>query len=81
MQASLPQDMVPIGATTFLSGISTSYAVFLSIRQTLLNARLSINHFQVVSADVVTRVVFVGAGSVRSVMGANDLPAVFEAYT
>ena len=81
MQASLPQDLVPIGATTLLSGISTSCAIFLSMGQTLFNARLSNNLSHVVPADVVTRVVSVGATSVRSVVGANDLPAVLQAYS
>ena len=81
MQASLPQDLVPIGATTLLAGISTSCAIFLSIGQTLFNARLSTDLSHVVPADVVTRVVSVGATSVRSVVGANDLPAVLQAYS
>ena len=81
MQASLPQDLVPIGATTLLFGISTSCAVFLSIGQTLFNDRLSINLSQVVPADVVTKIMSVGATSVRSVVSASDLSAVLQAYS
>ena len=81
MQASLPQDLVPIGATTLLFGISTSCAVFLSIGQAVFNDRLSTYLSQVVTAEVVTRVVSVGATRVRSVVGASDLSAVLQAYS
>ena len=81
MQASLPQDLVPIGATTLLFGISTSCAVFLSIGQTLFNARLSTNLSQLVPAAVARKVESVGATSVRSVVSAGDLPAVLQAYS
>ena len=81
MQASLPQDLVPIGATTLLFGISTSCAVFLSIGQAVFADRLSINLSQVVPADVVNKVASVGATSVRSVVSARDLPAVLQAYS
>ena len=81
MQASLPQDLVPIGATTLLFGISTSCAVFLSIGQAVFADRISINLSQVVPADVVSKVVSVGATSIRSVVSASDLPAVLQAYS
>ena len=55
--------------------------MFLSIGQTLFNARLSINLSKVVPAEVVTKVVSVGATSVRSVVSASDLPAVLQAYS
>ena len=81
MQASLPQDLVPIGATTLLFTISTSCSVFLSIGQAIFNDRLSVNLLQVVSADVVKRVTSVGATSIRSVVDVADLPAVIGAYS
>ena len=81
MQASFPQDLVPIGASTLLFGISTSCAVFLAIGQTLFNTRLSISPSRVVPADVVTRVVSVGATSVRLAVGANEIPAVLQVYS
>lgn len=81
MQASLPQDLVPIGATTLLFGISTSCAVFLSIGQAVFTDRLSIELSRVVPADVVSKVASVGATSVRSVVSVSDLPAVLQAYS
>ncbi|KAM0798244.1 hypothetical protein BDR22DRAFT_913968 [Usnea florida] len=81
MQASLPQDLVPIGATTLLFGISTSCAIFLSIGQTLFNSRLSTNLSQVVPPDIARKVMSVGATNVRSVVSSGDLTAVLQAYS
>ena len=81
MQTSLPQDLVPIGATTLLFGISTSCAIFLSIDQAVFADHLSIELSQVVPSDVVGKVASVGATSVRSVVSATELPAVLQAYS
>ena len=81
MQASLPQDLVPIGATTLLSGNSTSCAVFLSISQALYNNRLSTNLSQIIPPELASKVISVGATNVRSVVSRGDLTAVLQAYS
>lgn len=81
MQASLPPELVPIGATTLLFGISASCAVFLAIGQAVFQGRLTKELAQVVSADIVTEVLSVGATNIRSVVSAQDLPAVLRAYS
>ena len=81
MQASLPRDLVPIGATTLLFGISTSCAVFLAIGQAVFETRLSAQLSQVVPADVVARVLSVGATDIRSVVSSQNLPGVINAYS
>ena len=55
--------------------------MFLSIGQTLFNERLVIKLSKVVTADVVAKVESFGATSVRSVVGASDLPAVLQSYS
>ena len=81
MQASLPQALIPIGATTLLFAISTSCTIFLSIGQAVFNDRLSTNLHQVVPADVINNVTSVGATKIRSVVESSDLPAVVQAYS
>ncbi|KAI0453486.1 hypothetical protein F5B21DRAFT_479467 [Xylaria acuta] len=43
MQASLPQGPVPIGASTLLAVISTSFAVFNAVAQAVFQKRIQIN--------------------------------------
>ncbi|KAF2478181.1 MFS general substrate transporter [Lindgomyces ingoldianus] len=80
-QASLPQDLVPIGATTLLFGISASCAVFLAVGQAVFQERLMNDLSQVVSEKVVKDVISVGATQVREVVSAQDLPVVLNAYS
>ncbi|ORY11850.1 major facilitator superfamily domain-containing protein [Clohesyomyces aquaticus] len=80
-QASLPQDLVPIGATTLLFGISASCAVFLAVGQAVFQERLTRDLSQVVSEKIVKDVIAVGATRVRDVVSAHDLPVVLNAYS
>lgn len=81
MQASLPPELVPIGATTLLFAISTSCAVFLSVGQAIFSDRLTTSLSQHFPPEVVTKVASVGATSIRSVVSLGDLPAVLRAYS
>jgi hypothetical protein len=81
MQASLPMDLVPLGATNLLMIISTSCAIFLAIGQAVFEERLATNLSQVVNLEVVQQVLSVGATQVRNVVSAVDLSSVLEAYS
>ncbi|PQE28116.1 Major facilitator superfamily domain general substrate transporter protein [Rutstroemia sp. NJR-2017a BBW] len=81
MQASLPADLVPIGATTLLFGISMSCAVFLAIGQAVFQQRLQIDLENVVSQNVTRAVISAGATRIRSIVSADELPAVLQAYS
>ncbi|KAK8098759.1 MFS general substrate transporter [Apiospora kogelbergensis] len=81
MQASLPKELVPIGASNLLMFISTSCSVFLAVGQTLFQQRLIINLSTVVDADVVTKVISAGATNYRSAVEPSALPSVIEQYS
>lgn len=81
VQASLPPDLVPIGATTLLFVISASCAVFLAVGQAVFQDRLLSNLSQVVPAHVTNAVISVGATSVRLVVSTQDLASVLRAYS
>ncbi|KAI0847850.1 MFS general substrate transporter [Daldinia vernicosa] len=81
MQASLPQSIVPLGASTLLLVISTSCAIFLAVGQAVFEAALRSNLAPILSPDVVNVVISVGATDVRSVVDASDVPAVISAYS
>ena len=57
MQSSLPQDMVPLESSTLLAIISTSYAVFMAIGQTVFQKRLEADLGAVVSPEVVNKII------------------------
>ncbi|KAI5925016.1 MFS general substrate transporter [Camillea tinctor] len=79
-QASLPMELVPIGATNLLTVISTSCSIFLAIGQLVFQRSILTNLSNVVSQDVVDRVISSGATNLASVVDATDLPAVIQAY-
>lgn len=81
VQASLPPELVPLGATTFLFIISASCAIFLAIGEAIFQDRLTKNLTHVVPSALVEQIVSVGATSIRSVVPTNDLPAVIAAYS
>ncbi|KAF1940885.1 MFS general substrate transporter [Clathrospora elynae] len=81
MQASLPMDLVPLGASNLLMVISTSCAIFLAIGQAVFQDRLAMNLSGVVSPDTVNELVSVGATRIREVTSTIDLPAVLRAYS
>ncbi|KAI0889803.1 major facilitator superfamily domain-containing protein [Annulohypoxylon maeteangense] len=80
MQASLPKELVPIGATTLLTIISTSCSVFLAVGQTVFQSALRINLAPIVSSNTIDAIISAGATNVGSVVDAQDLPSVIKAY-
>lgn len=81
MQASLPQDLVPLGATILLFGVSMSGAVFLAIGQAVFENRLIANLGLVVPETVVEQVLSTGATGIKSVVDDEYLPMVLQAYS
>ncbi|OTA98605.1 hypothetical protein M426DRAFT_17239 [Hypoxylon sp. CI-4A] len=80
MQASLPQDLVPIGASTLLAVISTSCAIFNAIGQTVFQRRIEINLSSVVPPDVIENVINGGATNIASFVSPEQLSPVIRAY-
>ncbi|CAG8960295.1 hypothetical protein HYFRA_00012815 [Hymenoscyphus fraxineus] len=81
MQASLPQELIPLGATILLFGVSMSGAVFLAIGQAVFESRLTGNLGRVVPETVVEKVLSTGATGLKSVVDAENLPVVLQAYS
>ncbi|KAJ8133036.1 hypothetical protein O1611_g589 [Lasiodiplodia mahajangana] len=81
MQASLPQDLVPIGTSTLLAGISTSCAVFNAVAQAVFQQRIQVNLDGIVSPDTVTAIINAGALNYPSLVDPETLPLVIRAYS
>ncbi|KAK7985485.1 hypothetical protein PG988_003107 [Apiospora saccharicola] len=81
MQASLPKELVPIGASNLLMIISTSCAIFLAAGQALFQQRLIVNLSTVVEDDVVKKVISAGATNLGSVVEPSQLPLVIREYS
>ncbi|RWA10590.1 hypothetical protein EKO27_g4512 [Xylaria grammica] len=81
MQASLPQDLVPIGASTLLAIISTSCAVFNAVAQSVFQERIQINLDRVVPANTVREIINAGALNFESLVAPDKLPIVVNAYS
>jgi ABC-type methionine transport system permease subunit len=81
MQASLPQDLVPLGATNLLMIISTSCAIFLAIGQAVFQERLVTNLAEVVPPNTIDKIISVGVTNLRDVVTNVDLPKVLAAYS
>ncbi|KAH9905855.1 major facilitator superfamily domain-containing protein [Xylariomycetidae sp. FL2044] len=81
MQSSLPQDLVPIGASTLLAVISTSCAIFNAVGQAVFQSRLKVNLEGVVSDEVVDRLISAGATNVASVVSSTELSSVIHQYS
>ncbi|KAI1409702.1 MFS general substrate transporter [Hypoxylon sp. FL1857] len=81
MQSSLPQDLVPLGATTLLAIISTSCAVFMAIGQTVFLKRLQVNIGAVAPESVVNEIINSGVTDVASLVDAVELPIVIQKYS
>ncbi|RYC62856.1 hypothetical protein CHU98_g3353 [Xylaria longipes] len=81
MQASLPQDLVPIGASTLLTVISTSCAVFNAVAQAVFQERIQINLEGVVPPDTVKAIINAGALNYGSLVTSDKLPLVVRAYS
>jgi hypothetical protein len=81
MQASLPKDLVPIGATNLLMVISTSCAVFLSVGQTVFQEQLDANLSFVLEPSLVRSLTQGGVNSIRALVSSDNLPVVLRAYS
>ncbi|KAI0466914.1 major facilitator superfamily domain-containing protein [Xylaria cf. heliscus] len=81
MQASLPQDLVPIGTSTLLAVISTSCAIFNAVAQAVFQERIQINLSRVVSADTVKNIINAGALNFGEFVSPDKLPQVIDAYS
>ncbi|KAI1114207.1 major facilitator superfamily domain-containing protein [Nemania sp. NC0429] len=81
MQASLPADIVPLGATTLLTVISFSCAIFLAIGQAIFQRGLISNLSLVVSADTVQGIISGGATNIPSFVSPSVLPLVLQQYS
>ena len=80
VQASLPKEIAPLGATTLLTFVSVSCTIFLGLGQLVFQARLTHNLSSVVPPDVVDRIISAGATNLASVVDKGVLPAVIEKY-
>lgn len=83
MQASLPKELVPLGASTLLMVISTSCAIFLAVGQAVFQKRLSVNLSSILSPETVSQIVYgTGATEIKSVIPpGGDVAAVIEQYS
>ncbi|AEO62944.1 uncharacterized protein THITE_2141153 [Thermothielavioides terrestris NRRL 8126] len=81
MQSSLPQDLVPLGASTLLTVISTSCSIFMAIGQAVFQRQLQANLAGVVSEQVVDNIINSGVTSLGSLVPAAELPAVIRQYS
>lgn len=81
MQASLPKDLVPLGATTLLTIISTSCAIFLAIGEAVFQRNLAAYLSEVTTPDIVQDIISGGATNIGSVVNGADLPAIINAYS
>ncbi|OTA84584.1 hypothetical protein M434DRAFT_16391 [Hypoxylon sp. CO27-5] len=81
MQSSLPQDLVPLGATTLLTIISTSCAIFMAIGQAVFLKRLQVNIGAVAPENVVNQIINSGVTDVASLVDVAELPVVIQKYS
>ncbi|PVI03881.1 MFS general substrate transporter [Periconia macrospinosa] len=81
MQASLPKELVPLGASFLLMVISTSCAIFLAIGQALFQERLVANLSRVTSLQTVADILAVGATRFRDVLQSPDSQSIVKAYS
>ncbi|KAI1113353.1 major facilitator superfamily domain-containing protein [Nemania sp. NC0429] len=81
MQASLPQDLVPLGSSTLLSIISMSCAIFIAIGQAIFQRQLQNNLGSVVDGDVVKEIINSGVTDLTSLVSASELPTVIQKYS
>ncbi|KAI0101408.1 major facilitator superfamily domain-containing protein [Nemania sp. FL0031] len=80
LQASLPQDLIPIGASILLAVISMSCAVFNAVAQAVFQQRIQTNLNGIVSPDTVTGIINAGALNYQSLVTEDQLPLVIRAY-
>jgi len=81
MQTSLPQDLVPFGASTLLSVISTSCAIFMAIGQTIFQKQLQVNMGTVLPTETVQKILNSGVTDLASMVDHVSLPVVIQKYS
>ena len=81
MQASLPKELVPLGASFLLMVISTSCAIFLAIGQALFQDRLAVNLSKVASPQIVADILAVGPTRFRDVLQSANPQSTVQAYS
>jgi hypothetical protein len=81
MQASLPRDLVPLGATNLLMIISTSCAIFLAVGQAVFENRLISNLGQVLDKGAVEDIMAAGVTGLRKAVDSRDSAAVLREYS
>ncbi|KAF2115524.1 major facilitator superfamily domain-containing protein [Lophiotrema nucula] len=81
MQASVPKELVPIGASSLMSIVSATCAVYLAAGQTIFQDRLKANLSGKVSSELIERLLDLGATNIRSFISLADLPVVLEGYS
>ncbi|KAK9772824.1 putative Major facilitator superfamily (MFS) profile domain-containing protein [Seiridium cardinale] len=81
MQTSLPQDLVPLGASTLLSIISTSCAIFAAVGQAVFQKQLQVNLGPVISQDFVDKIIDSGVTDLNSLVDPGILRTVVEKYS
>ncbi|KAF2877682.1 major facilitator superfamily domain-containing protein [Massariosphaeria phaeospora] len=81
VQASLPPDIVHIGSTTLLFGMSISCAISLAIGQAVFQLQLTEYLARSVDPDTVNSVLSNGATHLASFVRPGDLMTVLEGYS
>jgi len=82
MQTSLPHDLVQFGASTLLSVISTSCAIFfMAIGQTIFQKQLPVNMRSVLSTETVQKILKSGVTDLASMADRVSLPVVVQKYS
>ncbi|KAF2001347.1 MFS general substrate transporter [Amniculicola lignicola CBS 123094] len=81
MQASIPKELVPIGAGSLMSIISATCAIYLAAGQAIFQARLTAHLSGKLSSEVIERILYSGATDLRSFISPTDLPIVLDGYS
>ncbi|KAI2829261.1 hypothetical protein CBS63078_4265 [Aspergillus niger] len=80
VQASLPPDLVPLGATTLLFAISASCAILLDIGEAVLQTQLKKELAHVACSALANVVISAGASGWRFIVFSAEIPVVISAY-
>lgn len=81
IQASLPQDLVPLGSSTLLSIISASCVIFMAVSQAVFPKQLKMNIGTFLPGDTIHKLINSGVTDLSSLVSAADLPRVVEQYS
>ncbi|KAK9412991.1 putative Major facilitator superfamily (MFS) profile domain-containing protein [Seiridium unicorne] len=81
MQTSLPQDLVPLGASILLSIISTSSTIFAAVGQAVVQKQLQVNLGPVISQNFVDKIIDSGLTDLNSLLDPDILHTVVEKHS